>query len=462
MRFLLLSVLVVCVIGIMIPSAFADTLQNKLDEYWFCVTETYSWKVWNNENCIKTDEKHKVGISPTEIADYLIEKDGTLTFTYEDDDISKKLEKFRDQTLHQELWDIYTSITPKQILSEVIYFVVYTDDYGEAEAASVDRDRDNPLKFDLFVDPVDMVPSGIKIDKQYYIATLIHENGHILSLDENQGDNNGIPVQESTSASEWTQFMTKGERSCANYYNDLTGCMNENSYLNAFFQKFWAEIYHDHNWEAEYDNFDNFYNHNTMFYKKYSSHFVTKYAASNPDEDFAESFMAFVLKEYPEKKIIPKHAVMKTFCTEHTISGMYCPVNGKLVYCTKTTERCTEKYVTAPERVPSFSIADQKILFFYNYPELVEMRDFIRSAIATSEFCDNESVWIDGKCQQMGGCLIATAAFGSEMAPQIQFLREIRDNTVLQTESGTSFMTGFNQFYYSFSPAIADYCQILD
>jgi len=56
-----------------------------------------------------------------------------------------------------------------------------------------------------------------------------------------------------------------------------------------------------------------------------------------------------------------------------------------------------------------------------------------------------------------GGCLIATAAFGSELSPQIQFLREIRDNTVLQTESGTIFMTGFNQFYYSFSPAIADY-----
>ena len=58
---------------------------------------------------------------------------------------------------------------------------------------------------------------------------------------------------------------------------------------------------------------------------------------------------------------------------------------------------------------------------------------------------------------QVGGCLIATAAFGSEMAPQVQFLREIRDNTVLQTESGSAFMSGFNQFYYSFSPAIADY-----
>jgi len=56
-----------------------------------------------------------------------------------------------------------------------------------------------------------------------------------------------------------------------------------------------------------------------------------------------------------------------------------------------------------------------------------------------------------------GGCLIATAAFGSEMAPQVQFLRELRDNTVMSTQSGTAFMTGFNQFYYSFSPQIADY-----
>ena len=59
--------------------------------------------------------------------------------------------------------------------------------------------------------------------------------------------------------------------------------------------------------------------------------------------------------------------------------------------------------------------------------------------------------------EEGGGCLIATAAFGSEMAPQVQFLREIRDNTVLQTESGSVFMAEFNQFYYSFSPAVADY-----
>ncbi len=56
-----------------------------------------------------------------------------------------------------------------------------------------------------------------------------------------------------------------------------------------------------------------------------------------------------------------------------------------------------------------------------------------------------------------GGCLIATATFGSELAPQVQQLRELRDNTVLKTDSGMAFMTTFNQFYYSFSPTVADF-----
>ena len=58
---------------------------------------------------------------------------------------------------------------------------------------------------------------------------------------------------------------------------------------------------------------------------------------------------------------------------------------------------------------------------------------------------------------QGGGCLIATATYGSELAPQVQQLRELRDNSLLQTASGTSFMNTFNDFYYSFSPTIADW-----
>lgn len=56
-----------------------------------------------------------------------------------------------------------------------------------------------------------------------------------------------------------------------------------------------------------------------------------------------------------------------------------------------------------------------------------------------------------------GGCLIATAVHGTEMAPQIQMLREIRDGKLMQTESGRFFMNSFNSIYYSFSPLISDY-----
>ena len=59
--------------------------------------------------------------------------------------------------------------------------------------------------------------------------------------------------------------------------------------------------------------------------------------------------------------------------------------------------------------------------------------------------------------KESGGCLIATATYGSELAPQVQQLRELRDNSLLQTESGIQFMGMFNDVYYSFSPIIADY-----
>jgi len=63
----------------------------------------------------------------------------------------------------------------------------------------------------------------------------------------------------------------------------------------------------------------------------------------------------------------------------------------------------------------------------------------------------------DKSQEKGGGCLIATATYGSELAPQVQQLREIRDNQLLQTESGELFMNSFNDFYYSFSPTIADW-----
>jgi hypothetical protein len=76
--------------------------------------------------------------------------------------------------------------------------------------------------------------------------------------------------------------------------------------------------------------------------------------------------------------------------------------------------------------------------------------------------CGTGTVMKNGKCvvdkstEDGGGCLIATATYGSEMAIEVQQLRELRDNQLLQTQSGTAFMGTFNDIYYSFSPTVAD------
>lgn len=51
-------------------------------------------------------------------------------------------------------------------------------------------------------------------------------------------------------------------------------------------------------------------------------------------------------------------------------------------------------------------------------------------------------------------CFIATAAYGSELEPPVQFLRDFRDDIVLQSRFQKPFEKILN-VYYSFSPAIA-------
>jgi hypothetical protein len=97
--------------------------------------------------------------------------------------------------------------------------------------------------------------------------------------------------------------------------------------------------------------------------------------------------------------------------------------------------------------------------FDENFPDLT-IYEAVGVEPPKTGICGTGTKFVNGVCtavnQGGGGCLIATAAYGSEMSSQVQFLREIRDNTVLSTDSGNAFMNTFNSIYYSFSPTIAD------
>jgi hypothetical protein len=54
-------------------------------------------------------------------------------------------------------------------------------------------------------------------------------------------------------------------------------------------------------------------------------------------------------------------------------------------------------------------------------------------------------------------CVIATAAYGSELAPEVVYMRHVRDDLIGSSSLGKTLVTGFNEFYYSWSPALADW-----
>nr|AIF02382.1 hypothetical protein [uncultured marine thaumarchaeote KM3_156_B03]AIF04804.1 hypothetical protein [uncultured marine thaumarchaeote KM3_176_H06] len=321
------------------PTVSDNEIQKLADEYWDCLIGDPV----PSPICIEYDEdKYTVGgieeltfISGYQVFDGTGD-DSNWRMNYHNP-VDAKLEKFQDEDLHKQLFDMYVSITPKQLLDEVAYLDIATDDYGGKEAAAVGRgdwEDDLRYKYWLSIDPLDMAPSAGPIDEMYHKATMIHENAHILSLGSSQSDNDnpffstGIADLYVEPYTELRKIIQEKESACApNYYDDASGCMKDNSYMNKFFQEFWIDIYPSFKWFYEFDDYDKFLDHNDLFYKKYKTQFVTDYAQTNPSEDFAESFTAFVLKEKPTKSII----------------------------------------------------TDQKILFFYDFPELVEMRDFIRS-----------------------------------------------------------------------------------
>jgi hypothetical protein len=127
--------------------------------------------------------------------------------------------------------------------------------------------------------------------------------------------------------------------------------------------------------------------------------------------------------------------------------------DGENVFGPTPLIHTSEGSVTIPVEIQEsgtyFGIVEIEGILFQPIP--VERMSFT-IPIAEAQTNGNDSTPKNG-----GGCLIATAAFGSELSPQVQQLREVRDSVVMNTKSGFAFMVAFNQFYYSFSPLVADF-----
>ena len=142
------------------------------------------------------------------------------------------------------------------------------------------------------------------------------------------------------------------------------------------------------------------------------------------------------------------------------ISQEKTTVNGNQAYLTKAEgvfSTNNEKYDIKFQEVLIYDAEKFYTLLYSNgIEEFDSQLPRFEESINSFEISPTIVSEVEESVEEVGGCLIATATFGSELAPQVQQLRELRDSTILSTKSGIAFMATFNQLYYSFSPMIAD------
>jgi len=223
------------------------------------------------------------------------------------------------------LWEVVSGIFPDQYLNQIAYFEFFTDGTDDFLGAieEVDSSQD---AFVFSLDVSDMFYNSGDLNYPLLIDTVTHELAHIITLGPSQ-----------------VAWVEEEDSNPATYYifeYDLD--TEPDSYINQFFNHFWKDI-HDE-WAAFYYEYGVLYegdedkyaeyqeivqDYIDDFYDKYEERFLTDYAATSPTEDIAESFMIFALQEKPQGS----------------------------------------------------RIRDQKALFFYNYPELIEVRNHIQEFV---------------------------------------------------------------------------------
>jgi hypothetical protein len=222
-----------------------------------------------------------------------------------------------DRATHQAIWNYYASIIPAEARALVSEFSLFTDGRGNHLGAVSPAFPDTET-WSLYVDIRDAE------SYQDLTYTLIHEQGHLLTLNAKQ-----VPPSRAMFESPDDEAIYRQEvEACPQYFTG-EGCSNPDSYINQFFERFWPYLYEE--WLQIDMEEDEDVRHTLLedFYKTYQDQFLTDYASTSPAEDIAESWTYFVLSPKPELD----------------------------------------------------SIAHEKILFFYEYPGLIELRTQILKQI---------------------------------------------------------------------------------
>ena len=216
------------------------------------------------------------------------------------EDLSKE-----DIQKHKIIWERVKKILPQNCLKKIVSFAISTDGKAGEIAHIISLDQNNE-KFRLAIDIKDSFAKDGTLAKELD-KTIIHELGHILTLNDSQVTKNSL-------YNEFTYITDKG-------------ITKQNSYLNQFYNEFWENIYKE--WEkADISQIDESGEDGLIkFYDNHIDEFVSEYASTNPEEDIAESFMSFIVEDKPVEN----------------------------------------------------NIATQKVLFFYRFKELLNLRKEIRS-----------------------------------------------------------------------------------
>lgn len=215
-----------------------------------------------------------------------------------------------DRASHEEIWSLFRQLIPAERRTVLQGFTIFTD--GEKNyLAAVNQAERNPYKWDLNVDIIDST------EETTLVYTLLHEYGHLLTL---TGEQVEVSVDLYLHPNDPDVYQQEAD-ACPQYFTG-EGCSNPDSYVNVFFARFWTDLYTEWLEIDEEENERRRENKLDLFYDKYQDQFLTDYAPTSPIEDIAESFTFFILTPKPELT----------------------------------------------------SIASEKILFFYEYPELIELR----------------------------------------------------------------------------------------